>query len=99
MSILFFLGVVVFAPAALTWGLVRLVLWRNPETGRGRILSIAVPLGASLPLTPAALSVALSNEIYNSALIALMGTLLVGGGVGACVCLPVALSLTRGRRQ
>jgi hypothetical protein len=96
-SILFFLTCLIVAPAVLTWLLVKLVLWRDPDSSSSRVLKIAVPLAAIAPLLPAAAMVAVSREIYNPALIAVMGTLLVGTGDGLCVCLPVALALTRGR--
>jgi ABC-type phosphate/phosphonate transport system permease subunit len=95
MPILLFLVSLVVAPAVLTWALVRLALWRNANASRAQVLKASVPLGAIVPLLPWSALVALSDEIYNPLLIAVMGTALAGVATGLCVALPTGLALTR----
>lgn len=92
---LLFLACFIIGPAILTWGLVRLVLARDPSSSRARILRICVPLGAVLPLLPGTVMVALSSQIYNSVFIAIIATTMAAMVTSLCVCLPVGLSLTR----
>ena len=82
-------------PAVMTRWLVRLALSRNVCASRGQILRTWTPLSAVLPLLPGTVIVAVSDQIYNPLLIAIMGTALAGLAVGLCVCLPIGLAMTR----
>lgn len=95
MSALLFLACFIVAPAVLTGGLARRFLSRNPAASRGQILRACVPAGAILPLLPITAMVALSDDIYNPVLIAVMATAVGALLVGVLVCLPVGLAMTR----
>lgn len=81
-----------FVPALLCWGLVRLLKWHYPEYSRRKVLAIAVPTSAFLPLIPAAVMIAQAQNINNAALIAVMATALVGTVIALVVCLPTGIA-------
>lgn len=99
MTILLFLLCFLIAPAGLTWAFVQHFLSRNPDASRGRILRTSVPAGAILPLLPLTAMVALSQEIYNPVPIAILATAIGALAVGALVCLPLGLALTKRRKS
>lgn len=82
-------------PGILTWGLVRLLVVYGHGSSRRRVLRIAVPLGATLPLLPGTVWVAMTNLINNPLPIAIAGTLMIAAVVALVVCLPVGLAATR----
>lgn len=95
MSALLFLACFIVAPAVLTGVLARHFRSRNPNVSRGRILQTCVPAAAVVPLLPVSAMVALSDDIYNPLLIAVMATTIGALLVGTLVCLPVGLAMTR----
>lgn len=95
MAALLFLAWFIAAPAFLTRMFVRYFLSRNPTASRGRTLRTCVPAAAVLPLLPLTTLVAVSDEIYNPVLIAIMATAMGAVLVGLLVCLPVGLAMTR----
>ncbi len=99
MSALLILAWFIVAPAVLTRTLVRRFMSGNPAASRGWILRTSVPAGAIVPLLPLAAIVALSNDIYNPWLIAVMATAIGALLAGVLVCLPVALAMTRHMRR
>lgn len=99
MSALLFLACFIVVPASLTRTLVRRLMSGNPAASRGWIVRTCVPAGAIVPLLPITAIVALSNDIYNPWLIAIMATAIGALLVGMLVCLPVALAMTRNMRR
>ena len=92
---LLFRGCIVLLPAAVSFGLVWLLKLRFPEFSRRKVVGLAAPAAAFLPLLPGGWLIAGSPTVNNGWLIALMAVGMVGTGVALLITWPIALLASR----